>query len=300
MTCLSAQAAPYTVVDDTKTSTTFNTPPQRVVSLLPSLAETVCALGACQRLVGVDRYTVWPPELSKLPSVGGGLDPHIEAIVALKPDVVLASSSTRASERLRALGLKVVVLEPKTHAQVKTVMGTLAQTLGMPQAKADKLWQEIQTGMDKSAAALPPALRGKRVYFEVSRGPYAAGETSFIGETITRVGLGNVVTKAQGPFPKLNPEFIVLKNPDFIMAGDRSATEMMLYPGWSRLPAVKAERFCLFTPEQIDILIHPGPRMGEGADLILRCVRGDLKAQSKRQPATGAKRGSAHFPSART
>ncbi|MCV5334508.1 ABC transporter substrate-binding protein, partial [Escherichia coli] len=83
---------------------------------LPSLTESVCELEQCHRLVGVDRYSNWPEAvIAKLPKVGGGLDPSIEAVVALKPDVVLMSVSSRASDRLEALGLTVVQLEPKTH-----------------------------------------------------------------------------------------------------------------------------------------------------------------------------------------
>ena len=85
--------------------------PQRIVSLLPSLTESVCELGACSRLVGVDRYSNWPTSVQQLPRVGGGIDPNIEAIVALKPDLVLMAESTRAAERLQALGLKVLMLE---------------------------------------------------------------------------------------------------------------------------------------------------------------------------------------------
>lgn len=277
--------AAYTVTDAVGNKVSFDQPPQRVVTLLPSLAETVCALGACDRMVGRDRYTIWPPEMvARVPAVGGGLDPNIEAIVALRPDVVLVSASSRASERLRSLGLRVVVLEPKTHAQVRDVLGIVAKVLAVPDTKANKIWLNMNARIDQIATQLPPALRGKRLYFEVSRGPYAAGETSFIGETISRLRLGNVVDKAMGPFPKLNPEFIVLKNPDFILAGDRSAGEMQIYPGWKNLQAVKNEQFCLFTLDQIDVLIHPGPRMDEGAQLIADCVQGKLKAQSRRKP----------------
>ena len=106
------------VTDDRGVTLNFAQAPQRIVSLLPSLAETVCELGHCGRLVGVDRYSNYPASLQKLPQVGGGLDPNIEAIVALKPDVVLMAKSSRAGERLEALGLKVVALEPKTHADV--------------------------------------------------------------------------------------------------------------------------------------------------------------------------------------
>jgi len=270
----------------------FEQPPQRIITLLPSLAETVCALGACQRIVGRDRYTIWPPELvQRVPAVGGGLDPQIEAVVALKPDVVLVSSSSRVSERLRSLGLRVVVLEPKTLDQVRDVLRIVGQVLGLPPEQAERVWQKMDASISQTAAQIPAALHGKRLYFEVSRGPYAAGATSYLGELMSRLGLGNIIDKSMGPFPKLNPEFIVLKNPDFILAGDRSAGEMQLYPGWNNLPAVKNERFCLFTLEQMDVLIHPGPRMDESARLMADCVQGKLKAQSRRKPQAVKKPG---------
>ncbi|MBA4263323.1 MAG: ABC transporter substrate-binding protein, partial [Comamonadaceae bacterium] len=91
---LPVQAA-LRITDDRGVVVNFERPPQRIVSLLPSLAETVCELGHCQRLVGVDRYTNWPESLKTLPRVGGGLDPNIEQIVALRPDVVLMATSSR-------------------------------------------------------------------------------------------------------------------------------------------------------------------------------------------------------------
>ena len=108
---LANAACALQVTDDRGVVVTFDKSPQRIVSLLPSLTESVCELGECHRLVGVDRYSNFPDSVQKLPLVGGGLDPNIEAVVALKPDVVLMATSSRASERLRALGLKVVALE---------------------------------------------------------------------------------------------------------------------------------------------------------------------------------------------
>ena len=80
--------------------------------LLPSLTETVCELGQCHRLVGVDRYSNHPAPVRSLPQVGGGVDPNVEAVVALKPDLVLAAISSRGIERLESLGSKVLALEP--------------------------------------------------------------------------------------------------------------------------------------------------------------------------------------------
>ena len=94
---LSTAAQALQVTDDRGVVVTLAQPPQRIVSLLPSLTETVCELGQCQRLVGVDRYSDYPPSVQKLPQVGGGLDPNIEGIVALKPDVVLMATSSPVS-----------------------------------------------------------------------------------------------------------------------------------------------------------------------------------------------------------
>ena len=89
------QSNPIRIQDDNGKTVVLNKSPQRIVSILPSLTETICALGHCKKLVGVDRYSNWPAELQKLPKVGGGLDPNIEAIVALKPDLVLAATSSK-------------------------------------------------------------------------------------------------------------------------------------------------------------------------------------------------------------
>ena len=258
-------------------------PPQRIVSLLPSLTESLCALGGCERLVGVDRYSNWPAHVKTLPVVGGGLDPNIESIVALKPDLVLVSMASRAVARMEALGLKVVALEPRTHEEARTVMQKLGQLLALPPAQgADRVWAGIEADLNKAAASVPDAMRGQRVYFEASRGPYAAGEKSFIGQTLARLQLRNVIDARQGPFPRLNPEYVVKLDPDILMAGERSwKTGVPEYPGWAQMRAVKQGAICAFTPEQSDILVRPGPRMAEGAQIIVQCLQRLAARQGK-------------------
>ena len=247
--------------------------PQRVVSLLPSLTESVCALGQCARLVGVDRYSNFPDAVRALPQLGGGLDPQVEAVVALKPDVVLISTSSRAGPALEALGLKVVVLEPRTHADVRHVLGVLGQLFQVPAGQgAERVWREIEAALAQAAAALPAAARGQRVYFEVSRGPYGASESSFIGETFTRLGVRNVVPGQLGPFPRLNPEFVLRADPDLILIGNRSMQAMLPFPGWDTLRAVRARRICEFGPEDADTLVRAGPRMAQAAHLLVQCL----------------------------
>ena len=258
------------VTDDRGVMLSFSQPPQRIVSLLPSLAETVCELGHCGRLVGVDRYTNYPASLQKLPQVGGGLDPNIEAIVALKPDVVLMAKSSRAAERLEALGIQVMALEPKTYADVQRVMLKLGQLLEVPDAQ--RVWRAIDAGVSAAAQSLPEQVRGTRVYFEVNQGPYAASEASFIGETLIRLGVKNIVPAKLGPFPKLNPEYIVRANPDLIMVGQGSADGLTQRPGWHSIRAVRERRVCIFPAEQANVLVRPGPRMAEAARLMAQCL----------------------------
>lgn len=265
-----AHAQPVQLTDDRGRVVTLARVPQRIVSLLPSLTETVCALDQCHRLVGVDRYSDWPASVQKLPQVGGGLDPNIEAIVALRPDVVLMATSSRAAVRLESLGVPVVALEPKTHADVQRVLGKIGQVLAVNDAQ--RVWRLIDTAVEAAAQSIPPAARGARVYFEVNRGPYGAGTTSFIGETLTRLGVRNILPESLGPFPKLNPEYVVRANPDLIMIGQRSVEGLAERPGWQSLKALREQRLCVFTPSQTDVLIRPGPRMAEAARLMAACL----------------------------
>ena len=272
-TLFASQAHALQITDDRGVTVTFTQTPQRIVSMLPSLTESVCAMEQCQRLVGVDRYSNFPDSLKNLPKLGGGMDPNIEAIVALKPDVVLVSGKSRASERLEALGIKVVALETKTHADVRRVLSVLGVLLAVPEAQgAERVWRVIDSSVSAAAQSLPAKAKAARVYFEVSRGPYAAGESSFIGETLTRLGVKNVVPAKLGPFPRLNPEYVVRANPDVIMIGNRSMVNAVAYPGWSSIKAVKTNRVCVFGVGDADVVVRPGPRMAEAARLMAKCL----------------------------
>lgn len=246
-------------------------PPQRIVSLLPSLTETVCALGACDRLVGVDRYSDWPAQVRTLPRLGGLDDASIERVVALRPDVVLAARSARVADRFEALGLKVLVFDSDSHADVRRSLDAIARLIGEPQRSAE-VWAAIQRDEAAAVARVPARLRGKTVYFEVESAPYAAGATSFIGETLTRLGMANVVPPELGPFPRLNPEYLVRRSPDVVMAVEREAAQMPARPGWTSMRALKTGQVCAFSPERYLLLIRPGPRLGEAALALADCL----------------------------
>jgi len=262
-----------TLLDDRGVEHRLPAPPQRIVSLLPSLTETVCALQACTRLVGTDRYSNWPASVQALPKLGGLEDTQIERLVALRPDLVLVASSARAIDRLEALGLRVVVLEPRTLQDTERVIVQVARALGDAPA-GPALWRQLQARVAAAAARVPTSLRGRKVYFEVASAPYAASEASFVGENLARLGMGNIVPAALGPFPKLNPEFIVRAQPDIVMATASALAEMPGRPGWAGLLALRERRSCGFAPQPWDTLVRAGPRLAEGAEFLADCLAG--------------------------
>ena len=258
--------------DDRQVYVTIHQPPQRIVSLLPSLTETVCALGQCQKLVGVDRYSNWPERIGHLPRMGGGLDPNIESVVAAKPDLVLMATSARGAARFEALGLKVLALEPNTYHDVRRVMHLVAKALAVSEVESERAWRSIDEAVNAAAQSIPPQARGQLVYFEVGPAPHGASESSFIGEILQRLGARNSLPASLGPFPKINPEFVVRAQPDLIMVGDSSFAEMATRPGWQNMRAIRSQRVCHFKAEESDVLVRAGPRMDEAARLMAQCL----------------------------
>ncbi len=260
------------LADDRGVIVRFEHAPQRIISMLPSITESVCILGKCELLVGVDRYSNSPVYVSNLPALGGGLDPNVEGIVALRPDLVLVGSSPRASERLRSLGLKVFALDAKTYSDVERVLEKLAVILDVSRDEAKTLWRKMNDDVTSLAQSLPVPKPKLRVYFEVNRAPYAAGPGSFIGETLERLGVENIIPLSLGPFPKINPEFVVRANPDLIMVSERNFLGMNDRPGWSELKAIRENRICVFKEDESDVIVRPGPRIAEGAKVIAQCL----------------------------
>ncbi len=271
----SPSITPYTLTDDRGRVVVVDKAPQRVITLLPSLGEIVCELKACDLLVGVDRYSNWPERVKSLPQLGGLDDTQLEALVKLKPDLVLLARSARVTQRLESMGIRVVALEPQSQEDMHRVIQQIAGALHLPNAKerAETLWQSIQQKLDTAAARVPKAAKGTRIYFEAGTGYFAAGEASYIGETLKRLGLINVVTPAMGSFPQVNSEFVVKANPQIIFMGERAATDLKTRPGWQRIEAIQQQKICSFTPDQSDIVVRSGPRIPDAADLMVACLK---------------------------
>jgi len=269
-----AFAQPISIVDDRNTTVHLGAPAQRVVSMLPSLTESVCSLGKCSVLVGVDRFSNWPKSVDALPRLGGIADANIEGIIRLKPDLVLVEKSSPLIARLQSLGISVAAFNVQSMADIQRTLRQLDVVLGS--SESGVVWDRIQLEIARANRALSPSQKAARVYFEVNSAPFAAGKTSFIGELLDRLGMQNIATEKMGAFPKINPEFVVQSKPDLIISTEASPKQLAQRPGWKSIPAIQGNRVCFFSAAQADILVRPGPRMGEAASLIADCAMKSL------------------------
>jgi len=264
-------AESISVADDSGVVVSFSKPPERVISLLPSLTESVCALGKCSTLVGVDRFSNWPKSIKDLPKIGGMGDINIERIVQLKPDVVLLEKNSPAITRLNGLGIQTFALDIKSMSDEERALQKLDRVLGT--SESARVWNQIQQEITRANKQLLSRDKTISVYFEINPAPFAAGRSSFIGDILTRLGLVNIVPESLGPFPKINPEFVVQSKPEIILLSTSSLADIQNRPGWKSIPAIAKNRVCIFTADQNDVLVRPGPRMGEAALIISECIQ---------------------------
>jgi iron complex transport system substrate-binding protein len=258
------------VTDDRGKTITLNSPPQRLISLLPSLTESICALGKCSNLVGIDRFSNWPLSLQSLPKLGGISDSNLEGIVQLKPDLVLVDRSSPIIARLEGLNIPVMAFDIKTMADEERALQKMGLALGSNES--DRVWKQIQAEITRANKQLDGSQKNVKVYFEVNAAPYAAGRTSFIGELLTKLEVNNIIPDSLGAFPKINPEFVVQAKPEIIMLSETRVADMKKRPGWNSIPAIAKDRICAFNKEQSDILVRPGPRMGQAALILSQCI----------------------------
>lgn len=273
---LAAFAESISITDDSGVAVSFSKPPERVISLLPSLTESVCALGKCSTLVGTDRFSNWPKSIKDLPKVGGMGDINIERIVQLKPDVVLLEKASPVMARLNGLGIKTFSFDIKSMNDEQRTLQKLDGILGT--SEGARVWNQIQQQITRANKQLLSRDKTISVYFEVNPAPFAAGRGSFIGDILTHLGLVNIIPESLGPFPKINPEFVVQSKPEIILLSTSTLADIQNRPGWKLIPAIAKNRVCIFTTEQNDVLVRPGPRMGEAALIISECIQGKMSS----------------------
>ena len=253
-----AAGFPAEVVDDSDARHRFVDAPTRIVSLVPSATETLLALGLRHRLVGRTDYDALP-ELAELPSVGGGLQPNLEVLVALKPDLVVrfeGESDRATADRLSDLGIPHFSIQPDGIADVQSSIARLGAITGTRGA-ADSILADIQQALDEVAMRVQHLPRRKVIYLMGGEPPWVAGPGTYIHELMVAGGADNVFGDLDGLYGPISLEELITREVDLILfSGDGvppqlSAVERAPLPGWVEVP---------------------GPRLGEAARAIARLI----------------------------
>lgn len=248
---------------------------RRLISLAPNLTEIVFALGAGDRVVGVTRYDDYPNQVLSLPKVGGFLDPSLEVIVALKPDLVVCvpnSGNRKRMETLTRLKVPVLVLPAHRLSDVYAAIETLGAVLGEAERAA-----ALTAGLRARVAAVVARAKGldkPRVLMVYGHNPLVvAGPGSFADELLGLAGAENVLSGDGVRYPSLPLEMVIELAPEVIIDASSSATGASVGLAevdrfWSRLkvvPAVKAGRVHLFDSA---LWFRPGPRLIQGLEKL--------------------------------
>jgi len=262
--CTPSARATRLVTDETGRQVEVPDHPSRVVSLAPSITETLFALGLGSEIVGDTNYCDYPPEAKQKPHVGAILNPSLEKIVDLKPDLVLGiaeGNRRETADQLARLGIPLYGLSDRNVDDVlRSVrdLGALLDREPEAQALASSLQQRLHA-VERRVAGQPKP----RVLFVTWYQPLITiGPQSFVADVIRRAGGASISDDLSGEWPRLSLEAVLARNPDVILlprsqSYSPSLAEFRRLPGWRDLPAVKAGHVYWVS----DTIIRPCPRL---------------------------------------
>ncbi|MCL4533848.1 MAG: cobalamin-binding protein [Bacteroidetes bacterium] len=263
---------PLSFTDDAGRAVTIPSPPKRIVSLSPSNTEILYYLGLQDLVIGVDDYSDYPPQARTKEKVGGFANTNLEKVVALGPDLVLATEIhvQQVVPELERRGLRVVVLMPERLEDVLVSLQLVGKMGGKAQ-EADQAADALRARLDAITGKVATAGNRPRVFYEVDATPTSVGPGTFLDDLITKAGGDNIAADAQSKWPRLSPESIVLRDPEVIVLADHGFGETVekvkARPGWDKISAVRNERVA---PVDVDITNRPGPRAVDGLEELAK------------------------------
>jgi ABC-type hemin transport system substrate-binding protein len=232
---------------------------ERVVSLAPNITEMIFAVGARRKLAGTDDFSDYPPPAKALPKVGG-TQPNVEKIIALKPDLVLASASSvppGLEPSLRAAAIPLVWIRTDRLADVPAAMGLVGAHLGVLDVPVHVARLRDAIDRQKRTRAHPP-----RVLFAVWTNPlYVAGRETFVGDLLEHCGATNAVTV--NGWPQYSLESLVANPPDIILYPNLSVTPRAMNELLDAAPGLRGRVRVVAVEE--NVFVRPGPRVVEAA-----------------------------------
>jgi len=272
---------PGTYIDDMGRGVNIDKVPQRIVSHVPSITETLFALGLEERVVGVSDYCNYPEEAKLKPSVGDYFNPSIERIVALEPDLVLTDGHSQNINGLEALGITFFVIDPKDIDGILKDIELLGKITGV-EKKAKALVSEMNSSLAQviSQAEGAPKVRVFYVFDATDlNNPWTAGPGSFVDSLITMAGGENIAAKAQEAWVQFSIEQLVSSDPEIIMIDASHGTavvskeELRAHPAWQGISAVKLGRIQIVDG---DLVNRSGPRIIQGLEEIAKIIHPEL------------------------
>lgn len=252
-------------------------PPHRIVSLAPSVTETLFALGVGDRLVGICSFCDFPQGVERITRVGSYAVPNVEAIIAQSPDVVIGvpPNSPEVIAALQRTGLRVIVVQVDTIGQIKDAIRTIAREAGRVSEG-----EQLLVAMQQQMAAIQDRLIGapqRRVLMLVGQNPFiAVGNNIFLDELISLAHGVNIANATGRQWPHLSLEFAIANQPEVIIDGSMGSEEkdkeqrLGVWRNFPALPAVKEKR--VYGRHSYSLL-RPGPRLAEGFEEIARFIQ---------------------------
>jgi iron complex transport system substrate-binding protein len=247
---------------------------RRIVSLAPSVTETLFALGAGGEVVGVSQYCDFPPEVRRLPRVGSFITPNIEAIAALRPTLVIGlstSSDLREMGALTAMGIATLMADDSSIATIEQSIIVIGDQIGRATVARD-LADKLRDHLNAVAARMKrePA---RSVLMVVGHQPMVAvGERNFLNELLLLAHAENIAAAAEQAWPRLSLEYIIAVRPEVILDGQMGTDPTTPDSFWSKYPSIPAVQNHRVFGYSEDPTLHPGPRIGLTLDELARRI----------------------------
>lgn len=269
------RAGAFTTRDMTGRDVTLAASPQRIVSLVPSVTEILYALGAEQLLVGVTDFCDFPPEARRRPKVGGMVAPSLEAIIALRPDLVIATNEGTREDtftQLSRVGVPVYLVAAHHVADVTSLMRRLGELTGR-EAAAGPLVAGLEQRIEAVKKAVLPLARPRVLYVLWPEPLIVPGRGAIVTELIQLAGGQSLTADDPDAWPRYSLEAAVAKSPEVILLANHGAgTGAVAVDKWKRLtslPAVKSGRLLSVNG---DLLHRYGPRFVDGLEQLARAI----------------------------
>ena len=306
--CLAADpdpehAATDGVVDDVRHVHALHPPRTRIISLIPAATETLVEMGAADRLIARTRYDD-QAELAALPILSGVLEPSVEAVAHLEPDLLImwptGGDGGPIGQRFVQVGLQWYGAAINTVADFERHAANFGELLGLDEA-ADSVVAAVRRDLAAARQSWPGRVAAEIVYVVQAEPPMTVGPGTFLDSIFSAGGAVNSFRDVEGNWPSISMEQIIWRDPDFVVVPvegygtpriapgtrDPSADRMANFFGWAKVPAVAAGRVISV---DASLFGRPGPRMGEAARYLAQRIHGVAEgAPGAAQPATGAR-----------